>query len=74
MLAVLEFFDYVIIAIIVSAFGASAAAVFSAQDKARIARLDAKVDLLLKHAGIEFDPQSTLPEDVRQALGQDDEG
>ena len=65
---VLDFIDYVVILVIVSAFGAAAATVFSAQDKARLARLEAKVDLLLKHAGVEFDPDTMLPEDVRQVL------
>ena len=72
MLAMLDFFDYVIIAVIVSVFGAGAAAAFSTQDKAKLARLDAKVDLLLKHAGLELDPES-LPEDVRDALEEEDE-
>ena len=69
----LDFFDYVVIMIIVSAFGAGATAVFSAQDKARLARLESKVDLLLEHAGLELDAKAALPEDVRKALQDDDE-
>ncbi len=69
----LDLFDYVVIAVIVSAFGAGAAAVFSAQDKARLARLESKVDLLLKHAGLEVDANAALPEDVRKALHEEDE-
>ena len=68
---VLDFFDYVIIMVIVSAFGAGAAAVFSAQDKARLARLELKVDLLLKNAGLDPDSNLVLPDDVRQALDED---
>jgi ribosomal protein L7/L12 len=34
----------------------------------RLSRLDAKVDALLKHAGIEFDPFCDVPADVREAL------
>jgi len=34
----------------------------------RLSRLDAKVDALLEHAGIEFDPFRDVPEDVREAL------
>jgi ribosomal protein L7/L12 len=34
----------------------------------RLSRLDAKVDALLKHAGIEFDPFHDVPADVRDAL------
>ena len=69
----LGFLDYVVIAVIVSAFGAGAAAVFSAQDKARLARLESKVDLLLEHAGLELDADAPLPEDVRKALDEENE-
>ena len=69
----LQNFDYVIIMVIVSAFGAGTAAVFSAQDKARLARLESKVDLLLEHAGLELDANATLPDDVRKSLQEDDE-
>ena len=34
----------------------------------RLSRLDAKVDALLKHAGIHFDPFRDVPADVREAL------
>ena len=34
----------------------------------RLARLDAKVDALLNHAGVEFDPFADVPADVREAL------
>lgn len=67
----LDFLDYVIITVIVSAFGAGAAAAFSVQDKARLARLEAKVDLLLKHAGLEPNADLELPEDVRKAMEED---
>lgn len=72
MLAMLDFFDYIIIAVIVSIFGAGAAAAFSNQDKAKLARLEAKVDLLLKQAGLELDPKS-LPEEVREALEEEED-
>lgn len=36
----------------------------------RLSRLDAKVDALLKHAGIEFDPYYDVPADVREALNR----
>ncbi len=65
---VLDFFDYIVIACIFSAFGASAAAVYSTQDKARLARLEAKMDLLLEHAGLELAANTELPDDVRKAL------
>jgi|SRR5687767_3332370 ribosomal protein L7/L12 len=34
----------------------------------RLSRLDAKVDALLKHAGVDFDPFRDVPADVREAL------
>jgi ribosomal protein L7/L12 len=34
----------------------------------RVARLDVKLDLLLKHAGVEYDPYKTLPPEVINAL------
>ncbi len=34
----------------------------------RLSRLDAKVDALLKHAGVVFDPFQDVPADVREAL------
>src|SRR5438552_18710290 len=35
---------------------------------AKISRVDVKLDLLLKHAGIEYDPFKALPRDVAEAL------
>ncbi len=34
----------------------------------RLSRLDAKVDALLRHAGVDFDPFRDVPADVREAL------
>src|SRR5688572_6016008 len=34
----------------------------------RLSRLDAKIDALLKNAGIHFDPFQDVPADVREAL------
>lgn len=34
----------------------------------RLSRLDAKIDALLKHAGIEFDEFQDVPPEVREAL------
>ncbi len=34
----------------------------------RLSRLDAKVDALLKHAGVHFDEFQDVPADVREAL------
>jgi ribosomal protein L7/L12 len=34
----------------------------------RLSRMDAKIDALLKNAGIHFDPLQDVPADVREAL------
>lgn len=34
----------------------------------RLSRLDAKVDALLRHSGVEFDPFQGVPADVQEAL------
>lgn len=34
----------------------------------RLSRLEAKVDALLQHAGVEFDPFRDVPSDVQEAL------
>ena len=34
----------------------------------RVSRLDVKLDLLLKHAGVEYDPYNALPREVINAL------
>lgn len=36
----------------------------------RIVRLEAKVDALLKHAGVDFDPYRDVPPDVSDALAR----
>lgn len=38
----------------------------------RLSRLDAKVDALLKNAGIQFDEYQDVPADVREALERGD--
>jgi hypothetical protein len=34
----------------------------------RLSRLDAKIDALLRHAGVNFDPFQDVPADVKEAL------
>jgi ribosomal protein L7/L12 len=36
----------------------------------RVSRLDVKLDLLLKHAGVEYNPYKVLPREVVDALQQ----
>jgi Ribosomal protein L7/L12 C-terminal domain len=40
----------------------------SIEMRGRLSRLDLKLDLLLKHAGIEHDPYKNLPHEVVDAL------
>jgi Ribosomal protein L7/L12 C-terminal domain len=77
MFAVLEFWDYAIIAVVVSAFAGGTAAYasfsFRPTDSARLARLERKIDAILRHLNIEYvDPASPerLSEEV-QALAND---
>ena len=41
--------------------------------ESKIASLDGKVDALLKHAGIEYNPDDNLPEGVMQAIQSGDQ-
>jgi hypothetical protein len=65
MFAVLEFLDFLWIWIIVTmafsllAGGQAAYARFKPSDAARLRRLEAKVDLILKHLGIEYKDPAT---------------
>jgi ribosomal protein L7/L12 len=71
MFAVLEFSDYAIIAVIVMLFagGSAAYASFRPTDAARLARLEQKIDAILRHLNIEYvDPASPegLSEEVQK--------
>ena len=58
MLAILEFSDYSIIALLILVFAggaASAASRFKSADRARLQRLEAKLDFALKRLGIEYE-------------------
>jgi ribosomal protein L7/L12 len=64
--AVLEFSDFIWIALIVSLF-AAAYSVYKPSDAARLRRLEAKVNLILKHLGLEYKDPATggLSEEVK---------
>jgi hypothetical protein len=47
-----------------------AAVYFKPRDRGRLARLEAKLDLLLKNAGVEYDPFAQVPQQVRSAVLQ----
>ena len=62
MFAVLEFSDYAFIAIIVGVFAGGATATYSAikpADLTRLIRLECKIDLVMKHLGIEYSSTSS---------------
>lgn len=65
--AVLEFTDFALIAIIVTIF-ASAAAIFTPRERSQLARLEQKIDLLLKDKGIEYAAGSDLPPAALESL------
>lgn len=63
MLAVLETSDYAtiaIIAVLFAAVGAAAASRFRPEDQARLRRLEAKFDLLLRHLGLDYEQTVAL--------------
>ena len=74
MFAVLEFWDFLWIAVIISIFagGSTAYSLSKPSDAARLRRLEAKLDLILKHLGLEYDPATLggLSEEVK-ALADD---
>ena len=68
MFAVLEFWDFFWIAVIVSLFagGSAAYSLFKPSDAARLRRLEAKADLILKHLGLEYKDAATPEEHDRK--------
>ena len=75
MFAALEFWDFVWIALIVSIFagGSAAYSLYKPSDAARLRRVEAKLDLVLKHLGLEYKDPATpggLSEEVK-ALAED---
>jgi hypothetical protein len=77
MFAVLEFWDMIFIGGIVALFAGSSTAYslykFKPSDAARLRRVEAKVDLILKHLGLEYKGPETpggLSEEVK-ALADD---
>jgi ribosomal protein L7/L12 len=69
MLAVLEFSDYAgILAIAVFAAASGLSVYLKPTERARLTRLEAKVDLLLKQAGLAYDPKAAVPPGVLDAL------
>jgi hypothetical protein len=70
MFAVLELSDFALIAVLILLIGAMTVAL-KPRDKARLFRLEQKLDMLLQHAGIKV-PQSSLPSAAAEALRNGD--
>ena len=70
MFAVLELSDFALIAVLILLIGAMTVAL-KPRDKARLFRLEQKLDMLLQHAGIKV-PQSSLPPAAAEALRNGD--
>lgn len=77
MFAVLEFFDFCWISVIVMLFGGGTVvySYFGPADKARLRRLEEKMDLLLRRAGIGYEEsKEAVPlSDEVEGLAQDPE-
>jgi Ribosomal protein L7/L12 C-terminal domain len=65
---VLDFTDFVIIGAVVLLALSGLSVYLKPRDRARLARVEAKLDLLLKHAGIAYDPKVAVPPGVQDAL------
>ncbi len=68
MLAILDLWDFALIALIVALLGGGSVVYshFKPSDAARMRRLEAKVDLILKHLGLQYEgPTSILSDEVK---------
>jgi cbb3-type cytochrome oxidase subunit 3 len=67
MFAVLEIIDYVFLVLLFLFFtGSSAYAMFRPRDRARLFRLERKLDLMLKHLSIDISQLDVLSEEARK--------
>jgi len=66
----LEFWDYVWILVIVALAVSGLSRYLKPRERARLARLEAKVDLLLKQAGLAYDARAIAPAGVLEAVRQ----
>jgi len=65
---VLDFSDFVIIAVIVVFAGSGLSVYLKPRERARLSRVEAKLDLLLRQAGVAYDPKAAMPASVFDAL------
>jgi hypothetical protein len=64
----LDFSDFVIIALIVAFAGSGLSVYLKPKERARLSRVEAKLDLLLRQAGVAYDPKAAMPAGVLDAL------
>lgn len=65
---VLDLWDFWWVLVIVT-FGLSGLTVYlKPKESARLRRIEAKLDLLIKHAGLTYDPYANLPLVVQEAI------
>ena len=65
---VLDVTDFFIIGLVVIVAASSLSVYLKPKERSRLSRIDAKLDLLLKHAGLTFDPKAGVPAGVMEAL------
>jgi ribosomal protein L7/L12 len=65
---VLDVSDFIIIWCIVAVSVSAISVYLKPRERARLARVEAKLDLLLKHAGLAYDPRAGVPPGVEDAL------
>src|ERR1700740_2141326 len=68
MLAVLEFTKFALIALLVLLVSGGTAVFLKPRDKGHLVRLEQKIDLLLRHSGIQYVPGADRPPGVAEAL------
>lgn len=69
---VLELGDFVWIFVIVALAVSSLSVYLKPRERARLSRVEAKLDLLLRHAGVSYDPQTNAPAGILEALQRGD--
>jgi len=65
---VLDVSDFFIIGLVVIVAASSLSVYLKPRESSRLSRVEAKLDLLLKHAGLTFDPKAGVPAGVMEAL------
>jgi hypothetical protein len=69
---VLDMWDYFFIMLIVSLALSSLTVYLKPKDRLRLKRIEAKLDQLLKHSGVTYDPFADVPLNVQEAIRHGD--